>query len=144
MTAADQILAIRQNEPGKSPAAIADELKVSRQFVSKVLKGAGQTSDFRAVLPRRSPRNAVKPFAQRSEFGQTLDLLGMSNDDAAKFLGVHPVTVSKYATGATEAPEGVQLLLLAALGLGLDTTRAAIAAGRRKLKAAVDTAQAEA
>lgn len=144
MSTAAQIRAIRQVEPGKSPAAIADELEVSRQYVSSVLKRAGMPSDFRSGLPHRTRPGGAKPFAEREPFGQVLDLLDLSNEPAADLLGVHPVTVAKYANGTIKPPKAVSMFLHVALGLGLETARAAMEAGNRKRLAAVDAARADA
>lgn len=148
MSTTDQIIAMRRASPHKSPAAIADELQVSRQRVSQVLRRAKLPSDFRGVVPARRSPGPTKPFLEKAEAGQIVELLGLSTNDAAEWLGVHPVTMSKYINGGeTKAgdplvpPEAMQLLLLATLGLGHEGIRAAINEGRRRLKAAVDSAK---
>lgn len=139
MTKSEAILAAHRAEPGKTPATIARDLNVSRALVSKALKGAGLPSDYRSVTPNR---NAVKPFAERAEFGQMLDLLGMTNKQAAKMLGIHEVTVSKYANGQLDLPHPIKALMLIMIGLGgPQASLPAHDAGVRKLKAAVDNAK---
>jgi hypothetical protein len=141
MSTADQIIALAKVAKGKNTSAIADDLGISRERVRQVLKANGLKSDFRGEIPARRRPGPVKRFEERAPFGQVLDLLGLTNEQAADLVGAHPVTVAKYANGTSTAPEAMQLYLLACLGLGVDTVQAAVDAGQRKLKSAVDTAK---
>jgi hypothetical protein len=141
MSTADQILSLYNVAKGKNTSAIADDLGISRERVRQVLKANGLKSDFRGEIPARRRPGPVKPFEERAPFGQVLDLLELTNDQAAELVAAHPVTVAKYANGTSTAPEAMQLYLLACLGLGVETIEAAVEEGQRKLKSAVDTAK---
>lgn len=150
MNTADLIVAHYHRAKLPNITEIADKVGVSRQRAAQVLKARGLKTDFRAERQpvRRPKKERTRPFLEKTETGQIVELLGLSTNDAAEWLGVHPVTMSKYINGGQTShgdplvpTEPTQLLLLATLGLGHEGIRAAINEGRRRLRAAVDSAK---
>jgi hypothetical protein len=148
---ADLIVGLYNRSKIPSIGDIAKRVGVSRQLVSRVLKERGLKTDFRAErhaaqAAEKRPRQPKprRPFLERSPAGQIVSLLGLTYEQASEHFGTHEVTMARYCEGAVLPPEYLQLYMLATLGLGAEAMDAAVEAGRKKLKAAVDTAEATA